>query len=202
MKILITGAKGQVGWELARAAQPLGEVIALDRSHADLADPEGLRRLVRRLRPDVILNAAAYTAVDKAEGAGELLVSVPIGHRFPPDAPAQMRVRLAWASAEIRERELARWRPVRYTPTTIIDPKLQLRQIELARQRGYAISRAEFTPGVTTLAVPVFDRDGRVVRILQCPGLDADVPSREWEVAEPLMQVAELIGSMIGASAV
>ena len=67
MKILITGAKGQVGWELARAAQPLGEVIALDRSHADLADPEGLRRLVRRLRPDVILNAAAYTAVDKAE---------------------------------------------------------------------------------------------------------------------------------------
>lgn len=67
MKILITGANGQVGWELARAAQPLGEVIALDRSGADLADPEGLRRLVRRLRPDVILNAAAYTAVDKAE---------------------------------------------------------------------------------------------------------------------------------------
>ena len=67
MKILITGAKGQVGWELARAAQPLGEVIALDRSGADLADLEGLRRLVRRLRPDVILNAAAYTAVDKAE---------------------------------------------------------------------------------------------------------------------------------------
>lgn len=67
MKILITGANGQVGWELARAAQPLGEVIALDRSGADLSDSEGLRRLVRRLRPDVILNAAAYTAVDKAE---------------------------------------------------------------------------------------------------------------------------------------
>jgi dTDP-4-dehydrorhamnose reductase len=77
VKILITGANGQVGWELARAAQPLGEVIALDRSGADLADSEGLRRLVRRLRPDVILNAAAYTAVDKAEDdqAAALLIN-------------------------------------------------------------------------------------------------------------------------------
>jgi DNA-binding IclR family transcriptional regulator len=144
----------------------------------------------------------SFTAVDKAEGAGELLVSVPIGHRFPPDAPAQMRVRLAWATNEERRRALARWQPVRYTPTTIVDPDRQMREIELARQRGYAISHAEFTPGVTTLAAPVFDRDGRVVRILQCPGLDADVPSREWEVAEPLMEAAELIGSMTGVSAV
>jgi dTDP-4-dehydrorhamnose reductase len=67
VRILVTGARGQVGWELARAFQPLGEVVALDRSGADLSDPQGLRRLVRELQPALILNAAAYTAVDKAE---------------------------------------------------------------------------------------------------------------------------------------
>jgi dTDP-4-dehydrorhamnose reductase len=67
VRILVTGARGQVGWELARAVQPLGEVVALDRAGADLSDPQALRRLVRELRPGLILNAAAYTAVDKAE---------------------------------------------------------------------------------------------------------------------------------------
>jgi dTDP-4-dehydrorhamnose reductase len=74
--VLITGARGQVGWELARSMQPLGEVIALDRSQADLADPQGLRTCVRRLRPDVIVNAAAYTAVDKAEDEEELALRI------------------------------------------------------------------------------------------------------------------------------
>ena len=72
MKILLLGKNGQVGWELQRALAPLGEVIALDRAGADglcgdLADLEGLASTVRKLAPDVIVNAAAYTAVDKAE---------------------------------------------------------------------------------------------------------------------------------------
>ncbi len=67
MKLLVTGAGGQVGWELARSLQPLGEVIALDRHGADLSDPQALRETVRSIEPQVIVNAAAYTAVDKAE---------------------------------------------------------------------------------------------------------------------------------------
>ena len=67
MKLLVTGARGQVGWELARSLQPLGEVIALDRQRADLGDPAALRAIVEEIRPQVIVNAAAYTAVDKAE---------------------------------------------------------------------------------------------------------------------------------------
>jgi dTDP-4-dehydrorhamnose reductase len=67
MRILVTGARGQVGWELARAFQPMGEVVALDRAGADLSDLQALRRRVRELKPAVILNAAAYTAVDRAE---------------------------------------------------------------------------------------------------------------------------------------
>lgn len=67
MKILLTGKNGQVGFELQRALAPLGEVIALDRGTCNLADAEGLRELVRRIAPDVIVNPAAYTAVDRAE---------------------------------------------------------------------------------------------------------------------------------------
>jgi len=67
MKVLLTGSQGQVGWELARTLLPLGEVVAVNRAQADLSDLDGLRRSVRTIKPDVIVNAAAYTAVDKAE---------------------------------------------------------------------------------------------------------------------------------------
>jgi dTDP-4-dehydrorhamnose reductase len=71
MKILLLGKNGQVGWELQRALTPLGNVVALDRHSTeycgDLANLDGLRNTVREIKPDVIVNAAAYTAVDKAE---------------------------------------------------------------------------------------------------------------------------------------
>lgn len=79
MKILLLGKNGQVGWELQRALAPLGELIALDRRdepNGDLADAEGLRATVRQVAPDVIVNAAAYTAVDKAESEPELAHAV------------------------------------------------------------------------------------------------------------------------------
>ena len=71
MKILLFGANGQVGWELQRSLSPLGKLIALDRHSTelcgDLVDLEGIASAVATVRPDVIVNAAAYTAVDKAE---------------------------------------------------------------------------------------------------------------------------------------
>lgn len=67
MKILLTGKDGQVGFELQRALAPLGAVAACGRAACDLADEAALRALVRAVRPDVIVNAAAYTAVDQAE---------------------------------------------------------------------------------------------------------------------------------------
>jgi len=72
MKILLTGCNGQVGWELARTLLPLGEVVALNREQANFTDLEKLRATVQTIRPDVIVNAAAYTAVDKAESEREL----------------------------------------------------------------------------------------------------------------------------------
>jgi dTDP-4-dehydrorhamnose reductase len=67
MKILLTGKNGQLGFELQRALAPLGDVVAVGSHECDLADADALRALVRRVAPDVIVNPAAYTAVDKAE---------------------------------------------------------------------------------------------------------------------------------------
>ncbi|AZD09726.1 dTDP-4-dehydrorhamnose reductase [Pseudomonas chlororaphis] len=77
MKILLLGKNGQVGWELQRSLAPLGELIALDRHMVDglcgdLSDLEVLRATIRQAKPDIIVNAAAYTAVDKAESETEL----------------------------------------------------------------------------------------------------------------------------------
>ena len=76
LKILLFGANGQVGWELQRSLSPLGELVALDRRSiglcGDLTDLNGIQDAVRRVAPDVIVNAAAYTAVDKAESDAEL----------------------------------------------------------------------------------------------------------------------------------
>jgi len=76
LRILLTGRTGQVGAELEQTLPALGEVIATDRSALDLASADQIRRAVREAKPDVIVNAAAYTAVDKAESEPELAMRI------------------------------------------------------------------------------------------------------------------------------
>lgn len=76
MKILLTGKQGQLGFELSRALVPLGEIVAVDRGDCDLANTEAVRALVQAVRPDLIVNPAAYTAVDRAEAEPELAHAV------------------------------------------------------------------------------------------------------------------------------
>lgn len=76
MKILLFGKNGQVGWELSRSLQPAGELIALGKEDADFYNLEDLRSIVRKNKPDVIVNAVAYTAVDKAESDEESAVII------------------------------------------------------------------------------------------------------------------------------
>ena len=83
-RLLVTGAHGQVGWHLQRALAPLGEVEALGRGDLDLADLGAVSTLLSDLRPDIVVNAAAYTAVDKAESEPEL------AHGINVEAPAAM----------------------------------------------------------------------------------------------------------------
>ncbi|RQR67385.1 dTDP-4-dehydrorhamnose reductase [Burkholderia sp. Bp9126] len=67
MKVLVIGANGQVGWELVRALQPVGEVVAAARDVVDLGAPTAVGAYVDAISPDLVVNAAAYTAVDRAE---------------------------------------------------------------------------------------------------------------------------------------
>ena len=67
MKILLLGKNGQLGWELSKRLLPLGDVVALDRSQCDLSTPEVIPKVIQEIKPDIVVNAAAYTAVDKAE---------------------------------------------------------------------------------------------------------------------------------------
>lgn len=76
MKLLITGANGQVGHALTQRLQPLGELIVLDRQGADLSRPESLVAVLDAHQPDWIINAAAYTAVDKAESERDLAFTI------------------------------------------------------------------------------------------------------------------------------
>ena len=82
MRILITGTSGQVGWELVRSLAPLGELLTPARADFDLGDPRSLDARIAELAPDLIINPAAYTAVDKAESDQEA------AFRINRDAPA------------------------------------------------------------------------------------------------------------------
>jgi len=75
-RILLTGKNGQIGYELERSLQGLGQIVALGREQMDLADLEQVRAVIRRIRPDVIINAAAYTKVDQAESEPELALRI------------------------------------------------------------------------------------------------------------------------------
>lgn len=76
MRILLLGNKGQLGWELERTLAPLGELNACDYPDVDLVDGNLLRQVIRDCHPDVLINAAAYTAVDRAETEPDLALAV------------------------------------------------------------------------------------------------------------------------------
>ena len=98
MKILLFGKGGQLGWELQRSLAPLGELVALDFDSTELCgdftNPSGLAETVRTVRPDVIVNAAAHTAVDKAQSEPELVRTI---NALAPAVLAQQAATLgAW----------------------------------------------------------------------------------------------------------
>ena len=93
LRLLITGANGQVGWHLQRTLAPLGDVTAIDVEQVDLTDLDAISSAVRECAPDIIANAAAYTAVDKAESEPDLARSINVA------APARMAEECARSGA-------------------------------------------------------------------------------------------------------
>lgn len=90
LKIVIVGRNGQLAWEVGQRFQGLGEVISIGRPELDLADIEGVRAEIRRLKPSVLVNTAAYTAVDQAESEPDVAMKI------NSEAPAAMAEEMKW----------------------------------------------------------------------------------------------------------
>ena len=88
LRIVLFGSSGQIGFELAKAMASLGEVIALKKNDANFNDPESLRDKIQNYQPDIIVNAAAYTAVDSAENDYETAQNI---NSFAPEILAEVR---------------------------------------------------------------------------------------------------------------
>ncbi|MFW6028165.1 MAG: IclR family transcriptional regulator [bacterium] len=199
-------AEGWVSFDAGRRRYALASRLLTDASmlfgrhdRSAIIHDELVRLLVEAQVPCVLTRIdrdGSFVAIDKAEKAGELIVSVPIGHRFPPDAPAQMRARLAFCDDAVREAAIRSWKPVRYTPATIVKKSQLRRELEATAERGYAISREEYSAGVMSLAAPIYSTFGEVQMILQCPGLAAVVGPREQEISSALLRTAERINVM------
>src|ERR1035437_10973530 len=90
-RILVIGKVGQVGWELRRTLAPLGQLVCVDYPEIDLTDGESIRKWVRDTAPAVVVNAAAYTAVDKAETETGLATNI---NGVAPGLPAEAAKKL------------------------------------------------------------------------------------------------------------
>ncbi|MDY0329452.1 MAG: dTDP-4-dehydrorhamnose reductase [Thiomonas sp.] len=137
-RLLLLGADGQVGWELRRALLPLGEVRDMNRAQADLTDLDGLRALLAREQPHVIVNAAAYTAVDKAESEPDL------ARRINADAPQVLADHAAahdaWLVHYSTDYVFDGTKPAPYTESDAPHPQSVYGQTKLAGERAIAAS--------------------------------------------------------------
>lgn len=132
--ILLTGKNGQVGWELQRTLAPLGKVIALDAAELDLADADAIRQTVRSIRPDIIVNPAAYTAVDKAESEPDVAQAV---NGTAPGVLAEEAQRLnAWLAHYSTDYVFDGTKSGPYTETDIPNPQSVYGRTKLAGEEA------------------------------------------------------------------
>ncbi|MBP0496344.1 IclR family transcriptional regulator [Pararoseomonas indoligenes] len=154
-----------------------------------LAAALGLPCLLCRVNRD-----GSFTCVDRVQGGTGLMINVPVGHRYPPDAPSQMRARLA-ALPEARARAALDTMAMRaFTPSTRTDKEAVWAEVQEARRRGYAVGRMEYLEGVMSIAVGIPDEEGVVRLVLQCTGPRAAMEPREAALGEAITEAAGRIG--------
>lgn len=162
-----------------------------------LAAHIGLPCLLCRVNQD-----GGFTCLDRVQG-GEagLVINVPIGHHYPPDAPSQMRARLAALPAEQARGLLDAMELHAYTPATVTSRDAVWREVEEARQRGYAIGRMEYLEGIMSVAKAVPGAAGPASLILQCTGPHAAIAPREAELGLAVQDAAGRIALAWGMKA-
>lgn len=120
------------------------------------------------------LTDRSFVVVDTFRSRQFMQVFYPTGYRFPETASAQMRALYAWQNQKTINEWLQTWRAIQHTENTVIDKDSVLQEILATRKRGYARSQGEFSPGLTGLARPIFDREGKVSYILTVSFIAAD----------------------------
>ena len=138
MRILLTGSKGQVGSALVPALAPLGAVSALDRQGLDLLDLNAIRTAIQRVKPDVIVNAAAYTAVDRAEREEDIALAVNFKavEGLAREARSIDALLIHFSTDYVFDGE----RPVPYVETDLPNPLSVYGRSKLAGERAIAAS--------------------------------------------------------------
>ncbi|MFC3127383.1 IclR family transcriptional regulator [Pseudoroseomonas globiformis] len=167
--------------------------VTLRRSQRETVVQAVLDRLTRALGLPCILTRAnrdgSFSCIGKAEPNAELMVSAPIGHRFPADAPAQLRARLAALPEAEAARALDDVRLQAHTAATVTDKARVLSLVAEARARGYALGRGEYLDGIQSMTTAL--HRGAAVMILQCTGPVAIMQGREAQIGGALCEAAD-----------
>lgn len=129
----------------------------------------------------------SYLILHLTQGPDPHVLNASVGYRFPLGTSAQMKAKLAWAPLDELEYALAQWEPVQHSPRSIMDRSEMKRQILAARQRGYARSAGEYMDGFLTVALPVFNREGRPFLIVSIGSANAVMEPREQEIVNALI---------------
>lgn len=179
--------------DVSAALNSAEPVSALRPIMVRLTGEVGLACVLSRPEPD-----GSFIVVDKVEGTLGLGLAVPIGYKFPSDAPVQRKAVLAWASKEEIASWIRGWKPVAYTRSSIVTKQKMRAELAATRRRGFARSDCEYIDGILSIGLPIFDGLGKVVMLLHCPGLEATMRAREKIVARALRRAVADAHAILG----
>jgi DNA-binding IclR family transcriptional regulator len=146
------------------------------------------------------LSDDSFVVIERINAHHIMEVSFPIGTRFPRNAAAQMRAYLAWQSQDRIDRWMHNWQPIAYTENSLLEAQSLRGEIGETRRRGYARSVGEFTEGLMALALPIFDRSGRIAYIFNISSLTGTLLPRETQVAREMQRTAAQIHRALASS--
>jgi DNA-binding IclR family transcriptional regulator len=200
-------AYGWVEYDAATRRYSLSSGIAADsssalvsRSHLAAIKPMAESLAAEVGYPCILAEPIAdgsYLIVHTTKFPDLSMLNAPVGYRFPPGTAAQMKAKLAWLSPAEQEAELAKWTPVRHSKTSIMDRAAMVEDLAACRERGYARSAGEYVEGFTTVALPVFNREGKVFLILSVGSSALSIDPRERQVAHAIVRTVAKIHSML-----
>jgi len=139
----------------------------------------------------------SFLIVHTTAEADPFVLHAPVGYRFPPGTAAMFKARVAWLSGPELELMLRQWTPTSHSRSTIIDKPTMRDDLLRSRTRGYARSAGEYIEGFTTLALPLFNREGEVIFVIGIAGLEDQLDAQESRVVKTMARMTSQIHRML-----